>query len=141
MNELNWFLAPLFVHVALTVSVGVRNVTGRVAAVQSGETRLRDVAIDSSNWPPRLRKISNNFDNQFDLPMVWLGLSALVVATGKIDTPLIIMSWAFIISRLVHSYIHTGSNHLPSRMYAYITGIVLVVAMWVWFGFRLVVNS
>jgi len=140
MTNLNWFLAPLFVHIALTVSVGIRSVTGRVAAVQNGETSLKDIALDSSNWPPRLRKISNNYDNQFDLPTVWLALSALVVATGKIDTVLIVMSWAFIASRLVHSYIHTGSNHLPSRMYAYITGVALVVAMWAWFGLRLVVN-
>ena len=139
MTNQQLLLLPLFLHVALIGLVGTRNVLGRVASVRSGETRLKDIALDTSKWPPHLRKLGNNFDNQFDLPMMWYGLCALVIATAKVDGIMALLSWAFLLSRLAHSYIHTGSNRLPQRMYAYLAGTAALFTMWIWFGLRLFV--
>ena len=139
MTNQQLLLLPLFLHVALIGLVGTRNVLGRVASVRRGETRMKDIALDTSKWPPHLRKLGNNFDNQFDLPMMWYGLCALLIATGKVDGIMALLSWAFFLSRLVHSYIHTGSNRLPQRMYAYLAGMIAIVMMWIWFGLRLFV--
>ena len=138
MNSLNWFLAPIFIHVALTVYVGLRNISNRIASVMKGETKLGDIALDSSKWPPNVKKWANNFDNQFDVPTTWYALSALVVATFKIDLAFIILTWAFVATRLVHAYIHTGSNYIRHRMYAYLAGFAILTIMWLWFAIRLV---
>ena len=137
MNNLNWLLAPLFIHVALTLFVGLRNISTRITSVMQGETKLKDIALDSSKWPPHVKKWSNNFDNQFDVPTVWYALTALVIVTAKIDLAFIILSWAFVASRLAHSYIHTGSNYIRYRMYAFLAGFAILIIMWVWFALRL----
>ena len=137
MNSLNWFLAPLFIHVALTVYVGLRAISNRVASVMNGETKLAAIALDSNQWPPHVKKWGNNFDNQFDVPTTWYALSALIVATAKIDMAFVILAWVFVATRLVHSYIHTGSNYIRYRMYAYLAGFGILVAMWIWFALRL----
>ena len=137
MNSLNWFLAPLFIHVALTAYVGLRTVSNRIASVMKGETKLAKIALDSSQWPPQVKKWGNNFDNQFDVPTTWYALSALIVATFKIEMAFIVLSWAFVATRLLHTYIHTGSNYIRHRMYAYLAGFGTLVAMWIWFAFRL----
>ena len=85
MNSLNWFLAPLFIHVALTTYVGLRTISNRIASVMKGETKLANIALDSSKWPPHVKKWGNNFDNQFDMPTAWYALTALIVATFKIE--------------------------------------------------------
>ena len=141
MNSLNWFLAPLFIHVALTAYVGLRTISNRVASVMKGETKLAAIALDSSKWPPHVKKWGNNFDNQFDMPTAWYALTALIVATFKIEMAFIALSWAFVATRLLHTYIHTGSNYIRTRMYAYLAGFAVLTAMWVLFAARLVLAA
>ncbi len=137
MNNLNWFLAPLFIHVALVLYIGLRSLSNRIASVMQGETKLNDIALDSSKWPPQVKKWSNNFDNQFDVPTTWYALTALVTATSKIDTAFIILSWVFVATRLAHSYIHIDTNNVRYRMYAFLAGYAALFIMWVWFAARL----
>ncbi len=137
MNNLNWLLAPLFIHVALTLFVGLRTISMRITSVMKGETKIADIVNNSGNWPPHVKKWSNNFDNQFDVPTVWYALTALIVTTTKVDIAFVILSWLFVATRLAHSYIHTGSNYIRYRMYAFLAGFAALTAMWVWFAIRL----
>ena len=141
MNSQIWFLAPIFVHVALTNYVGLRTVTLRRASVMKGETRLKDIAFNSAAWPTEIKKWGFNFDNQFDVPTAWYAASALIVATSKIDLFFILLSWFFVGSRVVHSYIHTGSNYVRYRMYAFLGGFGALTIMWVWFAVRLLQSA
>lgn len=135
------FLLPLFLHFALTVYVGVRNILVRIRSVMSGETRLKDVALNSANWPPKVKKFGNNFDNQFDVPTVWYAVCALIAATAKLDQAFVAMNWLFVASRYVHFWIHTGSNDVRNRMFAFIAGFGALVTMWIWFAIRLFVTG
>ena len=40
-------------------------------------------------------------------------------------------------TRLVHAYIHTGTNNVKVRFYAMLTGVVILGAMWVIFAIRI----
>lgn len=131
------FLAPVFVHFALTTYVGVRTVLARIKSVMGRETKLADIALNSSNWPPEVKKLGNNFDNQFDVPTVWYALCGLILITAELDMAFVWLSWVFVISRLAHFWIHTGSNYVRYRMYAYLSGYAALSAMWVWFALRL----
>jgi hypothetical protein len=126
-------------HVALIVWVGVRTIRARVASVLGGETKLKAIALSNAAWPDNVRKLGNNFDNQFDVPMLWYAVCALLLVTGKADWIGVGLSWAFLIARLLHSLVHTGSNNVPLRMRAFLASVATVVAMWVWFGIRLFV--
>ena len=137
MNLTQWLLVPVFLHVLLVVYVGSRTVTARVKSVTSGETRIKNIALDTSGWPAHIRKLGNNFDNQFDMPMMWYALIGLVIATAKIDTVFVLLAWLFLLARIVHAFIHTSTNHVPCRMYAYLSGFVVLLAMWAWFAIRI----
>jgi len=47
------------------------------------------------------------------------------------------LTWAFVVTRLVHAYIHTGSNNVKMRFYAMLTGVTILGAMWVIFAIRI----
>ena len=134
-------LGPVFVHVVLVFAVLVATGRGRVAAVRAGEVKLTDVAIDSSRWPERLRKLANNYQSQFELPVLFYGLVALIIATGLADRVFLILAWAFVASRLAHSVIHLGSNWPPHRLVAFASGFAMLAAMWLWFAWRLYVTG
>jgi len=139
MSATQWLLAPIFLHLILVLYVGVSNIRGRIASVMGRETKLSEIALDASKWPPHLRKLGNNFDNQFDVPTTWYALCGLIVATGKPDLLLAGLSWVFVITRFIHSYIHTGSNNVRYRMYAFLSGFGTLAVMWAWFALRLFV--
>jgi len=137
MNAIQLLIAPIFIHLALVAFVGISSIRSRIAAVMSGQTKLSDIALDSSKWPPHVRKLGNNFDNQFDVPTTWYALCGLIVATGKADMFLAVLSCLFVVTRLIHTYIHTGKNNVQFRMYAFLSGFATLAVMWAWFGIRL----
>jgi hypothetical protein len=135
------FLAPVFLHVLLILVVGVASGRARFAGVRSGRVKRADILNTSANWPDDIRKIGNNLDNQFQLPTIWYGLTAIVLALGMVDWVLIALSWAFVAARYAHSYIHTGANTLPARFYVFLAGFIIVDAMWIWFALRVFVTG
>jgi hypothetical protein len=140
MTSIQLLLAPIFLHVVLVYFIGIRTIRARIASVRSRETKLAEVALTNANWPPHIRKLSNNFDNQFDVPTTWYALCGLIIATSKTDAILAALSCAFFITRVIHTYIHIGTNDVPNRMYAYLAGIGVLVAMWVWFAVKVFVG-
>lgn len=132
-------LAPIFLHVLLTFTVGVMTGRARTRSVVSGETRMRDIAVNNNAWPEDVLKIANNFNNQFQIPMLWYAVVGLLLVTGLADWIAVILSWTFFATRAAHSYIHTGKNVVRNRFRAFLAGFVIVLAMWLWFALRLYV--
>jgi hypothetical protein len=130
-------LAPLFVQVALTFALLVWMGAARIAAVRHGETRVRDIALGQSNWPPRIQQISNCYHNQFQLPMLFYVLVVLAYILHKADYLFVIMAWVFVALRIVHAAIHTTSNHVGHRFQAFAAGAVILLLMWVVFAVRI----
>jgi len=134
-----WLLLPAFLHVALVFSLVLRTGLGRVAAVRQGRASPKVVALDSSKWPDDLRKITNSYENQFELPVLYYSVLALLLATGLADGPAVVLSWLFVATRFVHSFIHTTSNHLLHRFLAFVSGVSVLMVLWAWFSLRLYV--
>jgi hypothetical protein len=130
-------LAPLFVLVAFTFAVLVWMGRVRLAAVRRGEVRVKDIALDQSNWPPRVQQISNCFDNQFQLPMLFYVLTILALFLRKADLLFVVMAWVFVVLRIVHAAIQVTSNHVGRRFQAFAAGAVVLLLMWVVFAVRI----
>ncbi|RPH69378.1 MAG: hypothetical protein EHM74_05900 [Hyphomicrobiales bacterium] len=99
MSPTQWLLLPAFVQVALTFAVGVRMGRARFRAARAGRVKVSEVAVDSGKWPDDVRKIANNYQNQFEVPVLYFALLPLLLATGKVDGVSVILSWAFVASR------------------------------------------
>ena len=133
----NDIICPLLVQVGLTFALLFWMAYGRVTALRRGEVKVRDIALGGDAWPERVRQISNSFQNQFELPVLFYLLVVLVLVTNTADKTLVWLAWGFVASRVVHALIHTTSNVVLHRFYAYLTGFILLVAMWVAFALRL----
>jgi hypothetical protein len=130
------FLLPFFLHVILILLVGLRMLSARINAVRNGSAKISDIAADSGAWPRKVRQLGHNFDNQFDTPLLWYGAAAFVVALELVDMFFVGLSWMFLFTRVAHSLVHTGSNHIPSRMRIFLFGFAVLLVMWIWFGFK-----
>ena len=129
-------LVPVFVQVALTFALLFTLGPARVAAIRRGEVKLKDVALGQKAWPERITQISQSFDNQFQLPVLFYTLVGLALVTTKVDQALVWGAWAFVGSRLVHAFVHVTSNRVTQRFNAYLVGVIVLAAMWIWFMVR-----
>ena len=130
-------LLPVFVQVALTFILLMRLGSGRLRTLSAGNTKVRDIALGESNWPADVTQVGNCFNNQFQLPMLFYVLVVLALVLHKADLLFVIMSWIFVISRIVHAGVHITSNNVNQRFAAYTVGMVVLLLMWAIFAVRI----
>jgi hypothetical protein len=130
-------LLPVFVLVALTLCLALWMGYERNRLVYSREVKIKDIALTKENWPEQAKKVSNAYHNQYELPVLFYALVAFAMLTRKADLIFVVLSWVFVISRLIHAYIHTTTNRVPRRFLAYLIGLVVLVIMWVYFAIQI----
>ena len=134
-------LLPLFVEVGLTFYLLFRLGPTRVGAINRGEVRAKDVALGQKNWPERALQFANAFDNQFQLPVLFYLATALALITRKADLLFVVLSWAFVASRIVHAVIHTSSNEMRHRFFAYLVGVVALALLWIVLAIEILIGA
>jgi len=132
-------IAPVFVQVFLTYYLLVRTARARVAAVRRGEVKIADVALGQNAWPGSVTQLSRAYANQLELPMLFYVLVAFVLITSRADSVLLVLSWLFVVSRLWHAQVHTTHNNMRQRFNAFVAGVGILAAMWVYFGASLLI--
>jgi hypothetical protein len=130
-------LLPVFAQIALTFALLIGMVFGRRSALVSGETRIRDIALREPNWPKRATQIANCFSNQFELPVLFYVLIALALPLRHADLFIVLMSWVFVVSRLAHAGIFVTSNDLGQRSTIWLAGMLVLLAMWIYFALKI----
>jgi hypothetical protein len=136
MTSAQWLVIAVLGHVLLTAVVGVLTLRARIAAVKAGKARLQVVALNNAGWPEEARKLANNFDNQFQVPVLVYVVSTLFVATGLADMNAAGLAFAFLAARVLHTFEHTGRNTVLKRLTYFLASYAFALAMWVWFAIR-----
>lgn len=87
---------------------------------------------DKSKVPRKLLIWERHVDHQFQLPVVFLitGVAQMQVLSNTSLVLSLTLAWAFVVSRLVHSFVHLGSNKILLRATAYALGGLMILAMW-----------
>ncbi|WP_375451625.1 MAPEG family protein [uncultured Devosia sp.] len=132
-------ILALAAQVLLTFAILVLMGRERVPRIMSGEIPMADIAVDRTAYPLRARLLSNNFDNQFQLPVLFYIAALLALWTNGVGWVEVLLAWLFVVLRYIHAAIHTTSNSLLPRFSAYTAGMIVLAALWVWLVLRLVV--
>jgi hypothetical protein len=130
-------LLPVFVQVALTFALLFWMASARTSSVKRGETKVRDIALGQSAWPAKPTQISNCYDSQFQLPLLFYVVVILAWITRTADVIFVVLEWLFVLLRLSHAYVHTTSNHVPTRFKVFAAGMFVLLVMWSYFAFKI----
>lgn len=130
---------PVLVQVLLTLLVFVALIRAKVRAVKAGTVDMARRALHEDAWPDDVLQVNNNIRNQFQLPVLFYVLSFSLWAMDAVGVPALAVAWLFVVSRLVHAWIHVGSNYVPNRRRAFTVGwflLLVMVALAAWALFR-----
>lgn len=130
-------LAPVFLQVLLVFIVAGVMGLRRFKAIRSQNVKSSALVGDDRAWPKTALLAANAFRNQFEIPVLFYLLMIVAVITKQADTILIALAFVFVATRYVHAYIHVTTNRMPQRFYAYITGVAVLLVMWILFGAKI----
>ena len=121
----------VLVQVGLTLFIMVLMGRRRFKAAKNRELPFKAFKLmDLTGANEQVITASRNFDNQFQLPMLYLFAVVFALQFGVANLSLVILGWLFAISRLVHAYVHVGANHVRLRFAVYVFGALMLLLFW-----------
>jgi hypothetical protein len=122
-------LLPLLAQVFLTLALYAVLAVAKRRAMQAGLVDLERRALHDDAWPESVIKVSNNIRNQFQLPVLFYVLVIVLWQLGKAGPLAQALAWLFVASRVVHAWVHTGSNVVALRRGVFTFGWVVLAGM------------
>lgn len=111
-------LLPVFVQVGLTFFLLLWMARGR------------------GNAPVSETRSDNRLADEFEIPVLFYVLIAIALPLRRVDLVLVMLSWVFVVTRFAHAGILATSNDGRSRSLAWFAGVLVLLAMWVYFALK-----
>jgi len=122
-------LWPVIIQIALTLAMFILLGVRKAKAVKSGQIDRKKAALHNDAWPDEVLKVSNNIQNQFQTPILFYVLSIAFLSTNAVSVSVLTLAWVYALSRVVHAYVHVGSNYVPNRFKVFLVGVVTLMIM------------
>ena len=134
------FLVPISVLVFLNLFLIFRLLYLATRYVQSRDVRLSQFRIYEGEFPDRLRSARQQFQNMFEIPILFYLLCLLNIIFNNYNQLDIILCWCFVVFRVIHFFIRFQNqktiNVIP-RTVAFIISLIFLTIGWINF----IINS
>jgi len=80
--------------------------------------------------PVRAEQASRNYSNLFEMPLLFVTATFLLLVSGWQSGFTASMSLAFILTRCLHSFVHLGSNKIKWRFRLYLLSTSILALVW-----------
>jgi len=128
MNQNSIFL-PVLIQITLVFALYIYLAIAKSRASQRGEVDEDRRALFDDAWPVSVLKINNCIRNQFEAPVLFYILITILWSLGAVNIFVHVASWLFVATRVVHAYIHTGTNYVPLRRSVFSTGVLILLVL------------
>ena len=134
-------LFPVFAMIALTTFVVFRLGFARWGAVARREINIHFFeSYRSYDEPEPLRILSRHLVNLFETPVIFYLASIMIYVTGQTTALLLGLSWLYVLSRYVHTFVHLTSNIVLWRFRVFGLSVVILTAIWFLLLIQLLLN-
>ncbi|WP_240222187.1 MAPEG family protein [Rheinheimera hassiensis] len=134
-------LLPVFVQILLTSVVMVLMGKRRIRAAKNKEITV--AAFKTMNLTGANEQViatSRNFDNQFQMPMLYLFSVLFTLQLGFADLGYAVLGAAFVLLRVLHTVVHIGSNNVRLRFNIFLLGCLALWLLWLRLAWQVLVN-
>jgi hypothetical protein len=132
----------MFAMVLLTFSVLVRLFSLRSKLARAGEIDPAYFSIyQGKAEPEQSAKLARNFTNLYEAPVLFYVCCVSAISVNTTGLPFFLLAWAYVAARAIHTYIHTGSNKIWPRVYAYFSSWLILLSMWVLLAIRVITSE
>lgn len=126
MQPIDIFI-PFAGMLLLTLAVWIHMFVLRIGHINRTGVQPKGRA-DLDAFPPKAVAASNNFQNLFELPVLFYAVVLALYVLRQADHLHVICAFGFLIFRIVHSLIHCTYNHIMQRFIVY---AIASVFLWI----------
>lgn len=98
----------------------------RKAGIDAGKIQEKS---DLSPLPIEVRRIADNFNHLHEQPTVFYALAIYSHLVGVADEFNIMLAWAYVALRVLHSLIQALWNYVPVRFFVFISSTIVLIVM------------
>lgn len=120
---------PIISQIILTFIMYIRLTIVKHRALANSEIDLDRRALHSDAWPDSVLKTSNNLQNQFESPVLFYALCFMLWALNSVNVFSLLIAWGFVFLRVLHAFVHTGSNTVAIRKKVFMTSTILLIVL------------
>lgn len=103
----------------------------RVHAAALGTVELKYYELFEGRPPPDyVIRISNNLNNLFEVPPIFLAAVVLAIALNIESATLLASAWGFVIARYIHTAVHVTYNRYLLRSAVFGISLLFLVVLW-----------
>ena len=126
-------LYPVLVEVLLTYVLLIAMGPARSRSLKDSGKTLddTDVRLGHAIYSDQATKVARSYVNQFELPVLFYAVVAFLLITRGVDLFMVALAWVFVLSRVVHAWVHTGINVIRWRAGVFIVGATALATMWI----------
>lgn len=128
--ENNSILYPLIALVAWTLAIAVVMIRRAFRAVGEGLNPEYFRYGKGFKAPGYMLSAYHHFENLFEMPVLFYLAIVTIHITHLTNIPLIFLSWAYVVSRVIHSHYHLDNSNVPYRRNAFIVSYVILILLW-----------
>jgi hypothetical protein len=129
-------LLPLLAQAALSFIVMISMYRTRVAEMKSKKIHPQKISTrtESKALLTDSARAADNYSNLFEAPVLFYIAILLTLILMVQDSILVILAWAFVSARYLHSFIHITYNRVMHRFSVFIFSSFVLLAYWVRLG-------
>ena len=124
---------PMLAMVLLTFAVAVVLFRARIRSVREGLAPASYFRLlQGSPEPEFLAKPTRHFTNLFETPVLFYAACLTGMVTGMNDATVVGLAWAYVLARVLHAWVHLGSNRVRIRLRVFAAGWLFLLALWIY---------
>lgn len=124
-------LYPSIAMFALTLACVVTLGLSRYRAIRRGEVRISYYrSYDEGTQPKRLHLLSRHVQNHFEVPPLFHIGVVLLFVTASTSGAALWFAWLYVLARLLHTWVHLGSNNVTHRFVAFGFSLLMLLGLW-----------
>lgn len=116
----------LLISVVMVIMGRRRFAAARNKEIQHSAFRTMDLAGANES----VITASRNFDNQFQMPMLFIFAVLFTLHFGLADLVFVLLAALFVALRLLHTVVHITSNHVRMRFNLFLLSCVVLWCFW-----------
>jgi hypothetical protein len=107
----------------------------KIRELKAGNVDMARRGLHENAWPESVLQINNSIRNQFELPVLFYVVCFALWAMEAVGIVALVAAWLFVLSRIVHAWIHLTSNYIPNRRRTFTVGwwillFMVLLALW-----------
>ena len=125
-------LYPMFALALWTAIVVIVVTSTRGLSVLRRQVRTDDFRAGESSAVPASVSVANrNLVNLLELPTLFYVVCLLLFVTAGASRVAVLVAWAFVALRVLHSLIHLSYNRVMHRLFVFSLSCIALAVLWV----------